>query len=128
MPVIRISRPKQDWSVTPATVLPMAWLFRLLGFHWNFTVLLDDHPAGKIGNDQVRVLNVDPGEHRLRMRFVLLRRSKEMRVSLREDEEREFLCGMNGIGWPTLQEPSTEDVAETGGTSTSDPPNPLDQQ
>lgn len=87
-----------------ATVLPTALLVHLFRFHWNYTVVLDHHSAGKIGNEQVRVFNVDPGEHRLRIRFVLLRRSKEMRVSLKEDEEREFLCGTNGIGWPTLRD------------------------
>jgi hypothetical protein len=111
MSVIRVSRPKQDWSVSPATVLPAAWLFRLFRFHWNYTVILDNHPAGKIGNEQVRVFTVDPGEHRLRLRFVLLRRSKEMRMSLKEDEEREFLGGANGFGWPTLREASPEDLA-----------------
>ena len=121
MSVIRISRPKRDWSVSPATVLPAGLLLRLFKFHFNFTVVLDQHSAGKIGNEQVRVFDVDPGEHRLRVRFVLLRRSKEMRMSLKEDEEREFLCGSSGIGWPTLREASPEDVAEIRGTSISDP-------
>jgi len=124
--VIRISRPKRDWSVSLATVLPTALLVRLLRLHWNFTVLLDHHSAGKIGYEQVRVFNVDPGEHRLRMRFVLVRRSKEMRMSLKEDEEREFLCGTNGIGWPTLREASPEDLAEIRGSSSSEPPKPGD--
>ena len=115
MSVIRISRPKRDWSVSLATVLPTALLVRLLRLHWNFTVLLDHHSAGKIGYEQVRVFNVDPGEHRLRMRFVLLRRSDEMRMSLKEGEEREFLCGTNGISWPTLREASPEDLAEIRG-------------
>lgn len=126
MSVIRISRPKRDWSLSLATVLPAALLFRLFRFHWNYTVVLDHHSAGKIGNEQVRVFNVDPGEHRLRMRFVLLRRSKEMRMSLKEDEEREFLCGTNGIGWPTLREASPEDLAEIRGSSISEPPKPGD--
>jgi hypothetical protein len=126
MSVIRISRPKRDWSVSLATVLPTALLVRLFRFHWNYTVVLDHHSAGKIGNGQVRVFHVDPGEHRLRMRFVLLRRSKEMRMSLKEDEEREFLCGTNGIGWPTLREASPEDLAEIRGSSISEPPKPGD--
>jgi hypothetical protein len=119
MSVIRISRPKQDWSVSLATVLPTAWLVRLLGLHWNFTVVLDRHPAGKIGIEQVKVFNVDPGDHRLRVRFVLLRRSKEMRMSLKKDEERDFLCGSNGFGWPTLREASPEDLAEIQGHETA---------
>lgn len=126
MSVIRISRPKRDWSVSLATVLPTALLVRLFRLHWNYTVVLDHHSAGKIGNEQVRVFNVDPGEHRLRMRFVLLRRSKEMRMSLKEDEEREFLCGTNGIGWPTLREASPEDLAEIRESSISEPPKPGD--
>jgi hypothetical protein len=126
MSTIRIFRPKRDWSVSPATVLPTALLVRLFRPHWNYTVILDDHSAGKIGNEQVRVFNVEPGEHRLCMRFVLLRRSEEMRMSLKEDEERQFLCGTNGIGWPTLREASPEDVAEIRETSISDPSKPGD--
>jgi hypothetical protein len=126
MSVIRISRPKRDWSVSPATVLPVGLLLRLFKFHFNFTVVLDQHSAGKIGNEQVRVFDVDPGEHRLRVRFVLLRRSKEMRMSLKEGEERDFLCGSNGIGWPTLREASPEEAAEIRGSSTSEPPKPRD--
>ncbi len=126
MSVIRISRPKRDWSVSLATVLPTALLIRLFRLHWNYTVVLDHHSAGKIGNGQVRVFNVDPGEHRLRMRFVLLRRSEEMRMSLKEDEEREFVCGTNGIGWPTLREASPEDLAEIRGSSIGEPPKPGD--
>jgi len=126
MSVIRISRPKRDWSVSLATVLPTALLVRLFRLHWNFTVVLDHRPAGKIGNEQVRVFNVDPGEHTLRMRFILLRRSKEMRMSLKEGEEREFVCGSNGFGWPTLREASPEDLAEIRGSSISEPPKPAD--
>jgi hypothetical protein len=126
MPVIRISRPKRDWSVSLATVLPTALLVRLFGIHSNYTVVLDGHSAGKIGSGQVRAFTVDPGEHRLRMRFVLLRRSEEMRMSLKKDEEREFLCGTSGIGWPTLREASPEDLAEIRGSSSSEPPEPGD--
>jgi hypothetical protein len=89
-------------------------------------VVLDDHPVGKIGNDQVRVFEVEPGEHRLHMRFVGLRRSEELQTSLKEGEERQFLCGANGIGWPTLREASPEDAAEIRGTSISEPPKPED--
>lgn len=119
MSVIRIFRPKPDWSVSPATVLPTALLLRLFRRHWNLTAVLDGNPAGKIGIDQVKVIEVEPGDHRLYMRFVLLRRSKELRVSLKENEERQFLCGTNGIGWPTLREASPQDVDGIRGTSTS---------
>jgi len=111
MSAIRVFRPKQPWSVSPRTVLPAGLLFRLLKPHSNYTVVLDDHPVGKIGNDQVRVFEAAPGEHRLYMRFVGLRRSKELRMSLKEGEERQFVCGTSGFGWPTLREASPEDLA-----------------
>jgi hypothetical protein len=126
MSAIRIFRPKQHWSVSPATVLPTALLVHLFRPHFNYTVVLDDHSAGKIGNDQVRVFEVEPGEHRLYMRFVGLRRSEELRMSLKQDEERQFVCGTSGMGWPTLREASPEDVAQIRGTSTGEPPKPGD--
>lgn len=126
MSTIRITRPTQPWSVSPASVLPLGLLFRLFRFHPKFTVLLDDHHVGKIGTEQVKVFEVEPGEHRLRIRFVELRRSKELRMSLKDGEERQFLCGANGIGWPTLREASHEDVAEIRRTSISEPPKPED--
>ena len=112
--------------MSPATVLPTGWLVRLFKPHWNYTVLLDDHPVGKVGNQQARVSRVDPGKHILRMRFILLRRSKEIRLCLKEDEKREFLCGTSGLGWPTLREASPGDVAAAFGTSDGEPPEPAD--
>ena len=126
MSAIKIFRPKQSWSVSPVTVFPLGLLFHLLGFHPNFTVLLDDHPVGKIGNEQMRVFEVEPGDHRLRIRFVELRKSKQLRIFLRDGEERQFVCGANGIGWPTLREASLEDVAELRRTSISEPLKPAD--
>lgn len=126
MSTIRVFRPARSWSVSPATVLPAGLLLRLFRLRFNFTVVLDGKAAGKIGYEQVRVFKVDPGEHRLRMRFVLLRRSKEMRVSLKEGEDRDFLCGSNGLGWPTLREVSPEDVAEVRGSSTCESTKPGD--
>lgn len=124
MSVIRIFRPKQRWSVSPATVLPTGLLFRLFRPHSSYTVVLDGHPAGKIGTEHVRVIEVEPGEHRLSLRFVELRRSAELRMSLEEGDERQFLCGTSGFGWPTLREASPEDVADIRGTSITEPPEP----
>lgn len=89
-------------------------------------MLLDGHPVGKVGDEEVKVFNVDPGEHRLRMRFVLLRRSEEMRMSLKEGEEQMFVCGANGMGWPTLREASFREVAADRTASIGDPPTPRD--
>jgi hypothetical protein len=92
-------------------LLPTGLLFRLFKPQSDYTVVLDDQPVGQIGKEQVRVFEVDPGEHRLHMRFIGLRRSEELRVSLKADEERQFICGSSGMGWPTLREASPEDVA-----------------
>jgi hypothetical protein len=112
MSAIRISWPKQRWSASPATLLPTALLVRLFRPKPNFTVVLDDHAVGQIAKQQARVFEVTPGEHRLHMRFVGLRRSEELHFSLNQDQERQFICGANGLGWPTLREASPGDVAQ----------------
>lgn len=112
MSTIAVVRPAQRWSIAPRTVLPTALLAHLVRPHWNYTVLLDGRVAGEIGNDQTRVLDVEPGEHTLRLRFVRFRLSEEMRISLREGEERHFRCGTSRFGWPTLREAPPEDAAE----------------
>lgn len=127
MSAIRISRPKQHWSISPRTVLPTALLFRLFKPQSDYTVVLDGQPVGQIGQEQVRVFEVEPGEHRLHMRFVGLRRSDELRLSLKEGEERQFLCGSNGLGWPTLRAASGEDDAQFWPTFVSGPPKPGDR-
>jgi len=104
MSAIKIARPKHAWSVSPATVLPTALLLRLFRVHWNLTVVLDGKPVGKIGVGQVKVIEVEPGEHSLFIRFALLRRSAPLRLVLAENEHRELVCGTNGIGWPTLED------------------------
>ena len=126
MSAIRILRPKQDWKVAPRTVLPTGLIVHLFKPHFDYTVVLDDHAVGKIGDAQERVFNVEPGEHSLHMRFVGLRRSKELRMALKEGEERRYLVGTTGLGWPTLQEVSPDDVAETQRTSISEPPTQRD--
>ena len=111
MSTIRISRPKQLWKASPATLLPAGLLLRLSKPQSNFTVVLDKQPVGYIGKEQVKVFDAEPGEHQLYVRFVRLRKSDKLRVSLKEGEERHFICGSTGMGWPTLREASPEDVA-----------------
>ena len=50
MSAIRLSRPKQPWSVAPRTLLPTAPLFRPFRPQSNFTVVLDDQPVRQIGD------------------------------------------------------------------------------
>jgi hypothetical protein len=126
VPAITIFRPKRDWSAAPATLLPTALLVRLFKPRRNYTVVLDDRPVGKIGDEQLRVFEVGAGEHRLRVRFVLLRRSGELRMSLKGGEERQFICGTSGMGWPTLREASPVDVGEIRRRSIGGPPLPGD--
>jgi hypothetical protein len=76
MSAIRIPRPKQHWKASPATLLPTALLFRLFRQHPDYTVVLDDHSVGKAAYEQEAVFEVEPGEHRLSMRFVGVRKSK----------------------------------------------------
>lgn len=126
MSAIRIFRPKQQWKASPATLLPTSLLFRLFKPQSNYTVVLDDQPVGQIGKEQVRVFEVEPGEHRLHMLFLGLRKSEELRMSLKADEERQFISGTSGMGWPTIREASPEDVARLRRTSISEPPKPED--
>jgi hypothetical protein len=111
MSAIRISRPKQQWRASPATLLPTGLLFRRFNPEANYTVVLDGQSVGHIGKEEVKVFEVEPGEHQLYVRFVGLRKSDELRVSLRDGEERQYICGSTGMGWPTLREVSPEDVA-----------------
>ena len=124
MSAIRIFRPKKNWSISPATVLPAGLLLRLLRVHADYTVVIDDRSVGKIGSEQERVFETEPGEHHLRIRFLGLRRSEELRMSMKDGEEREFFCGTSGMGWPTLREATPEDVARR--TSIGVPPQPGD--
>jgi hypothetical protein len=112
MPAIRISRPRQRWKPSPATLLPADLLFRLFRPQSTFTVVLDDHPVGEIGRKEARTFDVEPGDHRLHVRFLGLRRSDELGVSLEEGEERQFICGTSGMGWPTLREASPGEVTQ----------------
>lgn len=126
MSAIKISRPKQPWKASPATLLPTSLLFRLFKPQSDYTVVLDDQAVGQIGKEQVRVFEVEPGEHRLHMRFIGLRRSEELRVTLKEGEERQFICGTSGMGWPILREASPDEVTQIRRTSISEPPKPGD--
>jgi hypothetical protein len=92
----------------------------------NYTVVLDDQPLGHLGKEQVKIFDAEPGEHRLYVRFVGLRKSDELRVSLKDGEERQYVCGTSGMGWPTLREASHEYVAQIRTVSVNEPPTPED--
>jgi hypothetical protein len=76
------------------------------------TVFLDGSEVGVISPKQVKVYPVSPGEHSLSVQFLEgLRRSKEHHVALAAGEEKQFVCLLNGMGWPSVRPATPKDVA-----------------
>jgi hypothetical protein len=76
------------------------------------TVFLDGAEAGDISPKQVKVYQVSPGEHSLILHFLGgLRRSKKLQVSLAQGEEKQFVCLLNGMAWPSIRPATPKDVA-----------------
>jgi hypothetical protein len=76
------------------------------------TVFLDGSEVGAISPRQIQVYQVSPGEHSLSVRFLGgLRRSKTLHVPLAEGEEKQFVCLLNGLGWPSIRPATPKDVA-----------------
>ena len=78
-----------------------------------FTVILDGTKVDDIWPRQLKVFSVPPGDHWLRLEYWgFLRRSPELHVSLRQDEEKQVVCFMNAIGYPTVRSATAKDVAK----------------
>ena len=76
------------------------------------TVFLDGSKAGAISPKQIKVYQVSPGEHSLSIHFLGgLRRSRKLHVPLAEGEEKQFVCLLNGWGWPSIRPATPKDVA-----------------
>jgi hypothetical protein len=76
------------------------------------TVLLDGSKVGDISPKQIKVYPVSPEEHSLSIQiFGGLRRSRELHVPLAEGEEKQFVCLLNGMGWPSIRSATPKDVA-----------------
>ena len=76
------------------------------------TVFLDGSNVGAISPRQVKVYQVSPGEHSLTIHFLGgLRRSRKLRVPLAEGEEKQFVCLLNGMAWPSIRLATPNDVA-----------------
>jgi hypothetical protein len=76
------------------------------------TVFVDDEEVGGISPKQIKVYQVSPGEHSLSVQILGgLRRSKKLHVSLGRDEEQQFVCLLNGMGWPVVRPATPKDVA-----------------
>jgi hypothetical protein len=76
------------------------------------SVLLDGSKVGVISPKQLRVYHVSPGEHSLSLHFLGgLRRSGRLSVPLAGGEEKQFVCALNRLGWPSIRPATPEDVA-----------------
>ena len=76
------------------------------------SVFLDGSKVGPILPEQIKVYQVSPGEHALSLHFLGgLRRSRKLYVPLAEGEEKQFVCLLNGMGWPSVRPATPEDVA-----------------
>ena len=76
------------------------------------TVFLDGSEAGAISPKQIKAYQVSPGEHSLSIHFLGgLRRSRKLHVPLAEGEEKQFVCLLNGMGWPSIRPATPKDVA-----------------
>jgi hypothetical protein len=76
------------------------------------TVFLDGSEVGAISPKQIKVYQVSPGDHSLSVQFLAgLRRSKELHVPLAKGEEKQFVCFLNGMGWPSIRPATPKDVA-----------------
>jgi hypothetical protein len=68
--------------------------------------------VGAISPKQIKVYQVSPGQHSLSVRFLGgLRRSRRLSVPLAEGEEKQFVCLLNGMAWPSIRPATPEDVA-----------------
>jgi hypothetical protein len=80
--------------------------------HGSLTVFLDGSEVGAISPKQIKVYQVSPGEHSLSLHFLGgLRRSRKLDVPLAEGEEKQFVCLLNGMGWPSVRPATARDVA-----------------
>jgi hypothetical protein len=67
---------------------------------------------GAIAPKQIKVYQASPGEHSLTIHFLGgLRRSRKLRVPLAEGEQKQFVCLLNGMAWPSIRPATPKDVA-----------------
>jgi hypothetical protein len=80
------------------------------------SVFLDGSEVGSISPKQIKVYQVSPGDHSLSLHFLGgLRRSRRLIVSLAEGEEKQFVCLLNAIAWPSIRPATPRDVAAMEG-------------
>ncbi len=76
------------------------------------SVFLDGSKVGTISPEQIEVYKVSPGEHSLSLRFLGgLRRSRKLHVPVAEGEQKQFVCLLNGMAWPSISPATPKDVA-----------------
>jgi hypothetical protein len=76
------------------------------------SVFLDGSKVDAISPNQIKAYQISPGEHSLSLHFLGgLRRSRKLSVALAGGEEKQFVCLLNGFGWPSIRTATPEDVA-----------------
>jgi hypothetical protein len=76
------------------------------------SVFLDGSKMGAISPKQVKVYQVSPGEHSLSLHFLGgLRRSRKLSFPLAAGEEKQFVCSLNTLVWPSIRPATPNDVA-----------------
>jgi hypothetical protein len=80
------------------------------------SVYLDGSKVGTISPKQIKVYQVSPGDHSLSLHFLGgLRRSRKLHARPAEGEKKQFVCLLNGFGWPSIRPATPADVAAMGG-------------
>jgi hypothetical protein len=75
-------------------------------------VFLDGSKVGAISPNQIAVYQVSPGEHSLGLHFLAgVRRSRKLSVPLADGEEKQFVCVLNAVAWPSIRHATPEDLA-----------------
>jgi hypothetical protein len=80
------------------------------------SLFLDGSKVGAISPKEIKVYRLSPGEHSLSLHFLGgLRRSRKLSVPLAEGEEKQFVCLLNAIAWPSIRRATPKDVAAMEG-------------
>jgi hypothetical protein len=76
------------------------------------SVVLDGSRVGDISPQQIKVFQVSAGEHLLSVQFLGgLRRSRKYSIPLAAREEKQRVCWLNAVGWPSIRLATPSDVA-----------------
>jgi hypothetical protein len=75
-----------------------------------FTVFIDGVDVGKIWSNQIKAFEVAPGAHKVYVRFVLLRKSAELEITLDAGSQEFLFCRTSCLIYPILKRSSENDI------------------